>query len=252
MRWYRGISRLSVGLLLAIAGGPLDASAANEVDYQPRANRWEGVTANPVSGFDIELLSARFALLENTEALGKTFGLRFFLNGDSAVNVVARERDLNKYYRLDKVTPASNWRSNTWNQFEWPTAEVVRKLGTLRLHHLAVVARLSGDSAKSLDTVAPVLMYQESPPVQFAANYVFTFGLRDESELVAKFVAEPAMKNVATQELNTVPGRSRFDVRWNASAAPAGWYRVEVSGYKTKNNDKVAKIVRFYHKGATP
>ena len=224
-----------------------NAPAQEDLRYQARANRWEGIRATPVAGFDIELLSARVDYLDNPESLGERFGVRFFLDKARSVDIVVRERDYRHFYLLNRVDPPSKWRPGFGNVFEWPTADVVRKLGDLRLYHLAVVARLDKSEPSAVETVAPVILYQSQVP-KVVSGYVFTFGLRDTAKLAATFYAEPALQSVDMQELGEVTGAGPFDVRWDAAGAPEGRYRLVVSGYSLSTNDKINQVVRFYHR----
>ena len=215
--------------------------------YQPPAHRWEGIRATPMAGFDIDLLSARVDYLDNPDSLGQQFGVRFFLDKPRSVDIIVRDRDGRRFYLLNRVEPPSRWHPGFSNVFEWPTANVVRKLGDLRLYHLAVVARLDKTEPSAVETVAPVILYQSQVP-QTVSGYVFTFRLRDTAKLTATVYAEPALQPVDVQELGEVHAAGLFDVRWNAVGKREGRYRLVISGYSLNTSDKINQVVGFYHR----
>jgi len=92
-------------LVTPLACASLCAQAQDNLLYQKRTNRYEGIKPKPVSGFDIELVSARVDYSDNPERLGERFQARFFLDRPTNVYLVVRELDYRYYYWLDKVPP---------------------------------------------------------------------------------------------------------------------------------------------------
>src|SRR5450631_2909365 len=92
IRWNafsRGVMML--GVMMSFAS--VAAQAQEDLQYQKRANRYEGIKPKPVSGFDIELLSARVDFSDDPEKLGERFHARFFLERPAEVHIVVRELD---------------------------------------------------------------------------------------------------------------------------------------------------------------
>jgi len=64
------------------------AFAQTNLEYQKRADRYEGIKPKPVSGFDVELLSAQIAYQDDTRTLGDRYQVRFFLNEARPVHLL--------------------------------------------------------------------------------------------------------------------------------------------------------------------
>jgi hypothetical protein len=154
---------LVVGLVVVSSS---TANAQDVLDYQRRANRYEGIRPKPVSGFDIELLSAQVDFADNRETLGERFHVRFFLKQPANVHLVVRELDYQHHYWLDKVVPKSPWQAGFGNVFEWSTADVMQRLGDLRISDLGVMARLGRDNPSATEEVAPAVFYESQFPTK--------------------------------------------------------------------------------------
>ena len=154
-------------------------SAQEELNYGPRPYRYEGVKARPVSGFDIELLSALINYRDEAERPGDRFRIRFFLPRPEDVHIVVRELDYRQYYWLDKVRPKTPWKAGFNNEFEWPTHDVVRPLG-IRRSELGVIVRLGPENPSAVEKVAPVVFYESQLPPR-VSSYVFHFKLREDA-----------------------------------------------------------------------
>jgi len=237
-------------LWIVIAATALAGTAAthaqDDLQYQKRANRFEGIKPKPVSGFDVELLAAQIDFREDLPALGERLRARFYLDRQRPVNLVVRELDYKHYYWLDRVEPQQAWRTGFDNVFEWPTAEVLKQLRGLQMHDLGVVARLDKPNPSADETVAPVALYQTHSP-QAAGSYVFYFRLREESVIKAAIYPESGQQALFTQDFGRQAGGRPFAVRWKAGQAPAGRYRLVLRGFVSSTNDPVVQVVRFYH-----
>jgi len=66
-------------MLLLLAALPLLAQYDPALQYQNRGNRYEGLKPKPVSGYDIELLSALVDWREPSPAWPQTLHLKFYL-----------------------------------------------------------------------------------------------------------------------------------------------------------------------------
>jgi hypothetical protein len=223
--------------------------AQTQLQYQKRANHYEGVRARPVSGFDIELLAAQAAYADDAEKIGERFHVRFFLTRPRAVHLVVRELDYRYFYWLDRVQPESPWRAGFANVFSWSTAEVVRQLRDLRISDLGVVVRLDRATPSAIEEVAPALFYQSQFPAGIR-GYVFHFRLREEAMLRAAI-----FKDTGTEPIWSAPSVRRtagrpFSYKWDLAEGgpPEGAYRLVLSGYVLSTNDPISQVVRFHHR----
>src|SRR5436853_280382 len=95
----------AVLLLIAL---PLLAQYDPALQYQDRGNRHEGLKLKPVSGYDIELLSALVDYREPSPTWPQTLHLKFFLPAAEPVFVNVRQpRPKTVYYWLDKIIPSA-------------------------------------------------------------------------------------------------------------------------------------------------
>ena len=108
-------------VLCALVLGMNPAAAQQDIQYQRRGNRSEGIKPKPVSGYDVELLSALVDTQEDMSKLGAMLGFRFFLKEPASVYPLVRELEYKHYYVLDNVQPATAWQVGYGNVFEWPT-----------------------------------------------------------------------------------------------------------------------------------
>jgi hypothetical protein len=239
---------LAFALASALTAAGIEMPAQGELAYQKRANRFEGIRPKPVSGFDIELLSARIDHHDDPDRIGERLYARFYLDRARAVNLVVRELDYRHYYWLDKVEPKTPWQAGYNNVFDWPTADVIQQLRGLKLYDLGVVARLDKANPSADETVAPVVLYQREVPND-AKGYVFFFRLRDDAKVTAAYFEDAGSEALVRQDLGTQRGGRPFAVKWDASAASArpGRYKLVLSGYVLSTNDPISQVVRFHH-----
>ena len=222
---------------------------AQDLTYQKRANRSEGIKAKPVSGFDIELLSAQIDYPEHAEKPAERFYARFYLQRPTPVFLTVRELDYKHYYWLDNIEPSSNWRAGFDNVFDWPTKDVVSQLSGLTLADLGTVARLGRAQPQAIERVAPVVFYQSQYPA-VVSGYRFAFKLRDDAKIKAMVYADKSSDGIAVQSLTPQRGGRPFWIKWDiaGTATPEGDYKLVVSGYVLNTNDPINQIVQFYHK----
>lgn len=234
-----------LGFCLVLSGNAL---GQEKLDYQKRANRYEGIKPKPVSGFDIELLSARIDHHDDTGGVGERFQVRFFLDQARPVHLLVREVDYKHYYWMDRVEPSSPWQAGFSNVFDWPTADVIRQLNGLSLYDLGVVARLDNPSPRAEERVAPALLFQAKQPVK-VNGYIFVFRLREEAKIKGAVYKASGGAPVLVQDLGQQRGGRPFEFRWDFSraSAPQGAYKLVLSGYVLSNNDPVTQVVHFYH-----
>jgi hypothetical protein len=221
---------------------------AQDLSYQKRVNRSEGIKAKPVSGFDIELLSAQVDYPEHADKLAERFYARFYLQHPTRVFLTVRELDYKHYYWLDNIEPSSKWRVGFDNVFDWPTKDVIGQLSGLTIGDLGTVARLDSAQPQAIERVAPVVFYQSQYPA-VVSGYRFAFKLRDDAKIKAMIYADKGGDGVAVQSLAPQRGGRPFWIKWDlaGSAPPEGAYKLVVSGYVLNTNDPINQIVQFYH-----
>ena len=221
---------------------------AQDLSYQKRGNRSEGIKAKPVSGFDIELLAAQASISDETDKLGERFYARFYLEQPNPVFLTVRELDYKYYYWLDNIEHTGSWQAGFGNVFDWPTKDVVSQLGNLRMSDLGVVARLDNPQPRAIEKIAPVVFYQSQPPAKIE-GYQFAFKLREDAKVKAVIYSEKSDEGTVVQPLGPQRGGRPFWIKWNLSNTnvPEGAYKLVVSGYLLSTNDPLNQVVRFYH-----
>lgn len=235
----------SVTLLLTAL--PLLAQYEPALQYQSRGNRYEGLKPKPVSGYDIELLSALVDYREPSPTWPQTLRLKFYLPADEPVFVTVRQpRPRTTYYWLDKVVPTAPWRPREFNEFPWSTEPVLRKLPSVTLEDLGAVVRLRQEDPSRRETVAPAALFHSQPP-KAVNGYRFTFKTNGTAYVTGRIYQGD--KEVYLRPQNRERAGSPFTMSWDAKGQPEGEYRLELSGY-FDNNIELAKEVVFYHRAS--
>ncbi len=221
-------------------------------EYGSRGNRNEGVREFPVSGYTIELLSARAVGVgvESPTTTPESVRMLFYLERAEPTFVVVREVD-NKYsYWLDQVKPSAPWRPGFDNMFEWPTADVIGKLPGLKIDDLGLTVRVGSENPSDLEIVAPGFLCLSQCP-KTIRSYEFAFKTNATARL--EFSIERSDHRHSAQlelEPQILPAWSYgipVRVTWNAANAEAGEYRLKVAGRVLENNKRFGKEVRFFH-----
>jgi hypothetical protein len=227
------------------------ALAQPSLEYRNRGNRHEGVRGLPVSGYAIELLSFR-ALYEEpipTGGLPPQYRVRFFLDKETPAYLVVREIDNKESYWLDQVKPKTSWVAGFNNIFEWPTADVLAHIPALKLYDLGVIVRVADPNPTSKDRIAPAILYHSRHPTSVSgykfvfktnATVGFEFAIEDKDGTVPKLQPEP---RVVHRWSYNVP----LHVKWDASTARPGQYRLKVVARVLENNEKLTQEVEFVH-----
>lgn len=242
--WRWGLETVAALLLTTL---PLLAQYAPALQYQNRGNHWEGLKPKPVSGLDIELLSALVAYREPSATWPPTLRLKFYLPSAEPVFVTVRQpRPRTAYYWLDKVAPASPWRPGAFNDFSWSTEPVLRNLTSDTLDDLGVVVRLHQEGPAKSERIAPAALFHTKPPTA-ASGYRFTFKTNGTTYVTCKIYRgdREVYKRPQSQEKAGSP----FTVSWEPQGQPEGEYRLSLSGY-FDNNDQLAKDIVFYHRAS--
>ena len=243
----RGSRRFGRALfaLLALGALPLLAQYDPKLQYQKRDNRFEGIKPKPVSGYDIELLSALVADREPSASWPQTLRLKFYLPAAEPVFLTVRQpRPRTVYYWLDKVVPPTPWRAMAWNEYSWSTEPVLKQLTAMGVDDLGVVVRLRQQDPSKRETVAPAALFHTQPPAA-PDGYRFTFKTNGTAYVTGRIYRDN--KEVFRRPQNQEKGGSPFTLSWNPQGQPEGEYRLELSGYFS-DNTQLAKEVLFYHR----
>ena len=237
--------------LLVLCGlviGMNPAVAQHDIQYQRRGNRSEGIKPRPVSGYDVELLSAVVDTQEDMSRLGAMLGFRFFLKAPAGVYPLVRELENKHYYVLDNVQPGTAWQIGYGNVFEWPTGVVLGRLNAFKPSDLGIVVRLGKAATSVNENVAPVVFYQSGTPPR-VTGYRFIFSLRDDGAVTARVFREGEDTEVFSHRIARHPGGRPLVVKWAVSDGEVseGPYRMVLSGYFLASNKPIQQTVRFYH-----
>lgn len=232
---------------LLLTALPLLAQYDPALQYQNRGNRYEGLKPKPVSGYDIEVLSALIDYREPSPTWPETLRLKFYLPAAEPVFVTVRQpRPKTAYYWLDKIAPPAPWRPRAFNEFAWPTKPVLRNLTSVTLDDLGVVVRLRQQDPSRKETIAPAaLFHTQAPPA--ASGYRFTFKTNGTAHVTCKVYRGD--KEVYQRPQNRERAGSPFTVSWKSQGQPEGEYRLALSGY-FDDNTQLAKEVTFYHRAS--
>ncbi len=237
----------AIAAVLLLIALPLLAQYDPALQYQNRGNRYEGLKPKPVSGYDIELLSALVDYREPSPAWPPTLRLKFYLPATEPVFVTVRQpRPKTAYYWLDKVVPPAPWRPRVLNEFSWPTKPVLQKLSSVTLDDLGVVVRLRQQDPSRRETIAPAALFHTQPPPA-ASGYRFTFKTNGTAHVTCKIYRGD--KEVYQRPQNRERAGSPFTLSWDTQGQPEGEYRLALSGY-FDDNTPLAKEVLFYHRAA--
>jgi len=242
-----GPSGRAIASFLLLTALPLLAQYDPALQYQKRGDRYEGLKPKPVSGYDIELLSALVDYREPSATWPQTLRLRFYLPTAEPVFVTVRQpRPKTAYYWLDRVVPSAPWRPRTFNEFAWPTEPVLRNLTSVTADDLGVVVRLRQQDPSRKETVAPAALFHTQPPPA-ASGYRFIFKTNGTAHVTGKIYRGD--KEVYERPQNREKAGSPFTLSWNALGRPEGEYRLKLSGY-FDDNTPLAKEVLFYHRAS--
>ena len=233
-------------LLLLFTSAPF-GFAEMDLQYQNRGNRYEGLKPKPVSGYDIELISARVDYKEEVKQMPERFKAKFYMERLYGVNLTVRELDYKYYYWMDNVRPREGWWTGFDNVFEWPTQDVIRHLEEIKMYDLGVVVRLEKPEPRKIERVAPVIFYHSQFPSTIK-GYLFTFKTNGDARLNCQVYREGDAKPVFTRIIRKQRAGRPFTIRWNSTQATDGSYTLVVSGYFLDTNDPIAQTVRFYHR----
>jgi len=219
---------------------------ANDLDYQNRGNRYEGVKHRPISGYDIELISAIADYKESAPYFPQRFIIKFYLNQAENVFLTIRELDYKHYYWMDNVKPATPWKPGFDNVFVWPTRTVIQNLESLNLYDLGVVARLRQPEPRQKEDIAPLILYHSQLPER-VTGYLFTFKTSNDARLSASVYKHVSAEPIFTQIFRRQAAGRPFTVHWDSSGVEEGDYTLKVSGFFLNTSDEILQTLHFYH-----
>jgi hypothetical protein len=215
---------------------------ADELDYQNRGDRWEGIKAQPVSGQDIELLSALVDHRENWKHLPSNCKLKLYLQNAVDVDIEVQELRPKHFYKMDRVVPKTAWQQG-FNDFQWLTSDVIAPL-KLKMTTLGIVARLAARS--DAEHVAPVIFYHATPPTAIN-GYLFAFKIGGSAKLKYAIYQGKHQTPLIKDDLGKQFVGEPFVIYWDSRNAQAGAYELIVDGYFLNNNEPIHQVVHFYH-----
>ncbi len=215
----------------------------SELDYKDRGNRWEGIASHPVSGSDIELLSAMANHREQWQPLPARCKVKFYLQNATKVALKVQELRPKHFYKMDRAIPKPAWQQG-FNEFQWPTDAVIKPLH-LNIAKLGAVARLEATSRKA-EHVAPVLIYHTSVPTKIN-GYRFAFKVGGSAKLSYAIYQDKSRKPLLEQKLGKQSVGTPFVISWNSNTATAGLYKLVVKGYFLNGFRRIRQDVHFYH-----
>jgi len=215
-----------------------------ELDYKNRGNRWEGIVAHPVSGYDIELLSALVHHREKWQPLPTTCKMKFYLQYATEVALKVQELRPRHFYKMDRVLSKPSWQEG-FNDFQWSTNAVIQPLH-LNIAKLGAVARLQSAVNRKAEHVAPVLIYHTSAPTSIN-GYRFAFKIGGNAKLWYAIYQGNSRKPLLEKKLGRRFVGTPFVIFWDSRKAPAGDYKLVVKGYFLNDYRKIRQDVHFYH-----
>jgi len=217
---------------------------ADELDYQPRGDRWEGIKPLPVGGHDIELLSALAYHGEKWETTPDHCKLKFYLPERKAVDLRVQELNPKLFYWMDKVIPKPPLWKQGFNDYQWPTQDVIKPLN-LDISTLGVVVRLEKQLLSKSEKVAPVIFYHSEPPKEIK-GYLFDFKVGGDAKL--KYALYRDKEKLKNEDLGEQVVGNPFPIFWESAEAENGEYKLVISGYFLSDFTPIHHVVQFYHK----
>jgi hypothetical protein len=174
--------------------------------------------------------------------------VRFYLKSKTTAHLTVREQDYRLFYWMDKVKPARGWEAGAENEFAWPTGTVLKQLDAkLNMYELGVLVRLGTDTPRSVEDVAPAILYHSHPPDAVHA-YLFTMKTNGDARLSCSVYREGEPAAMMTQAFRRIPGGRPFTVRWDAQGAVEAGYTLVCKGFFLDTNQPVQQTIRFFHK----
>ena len=235
-----------IGFLIIVIAGICGAEV--RLDYQDRGDRFEGVRPNPVSGYDLELVSVMTGYREHSSGLPAKLSIQFYLPRKEDVHITVRELDSRFYYWMDRIRPVRPWGEGSGNIFEWSTAPVLSRLDEdMDPYKLIILARLGNSTPGAVERIAPVTLYHSTLPSNIDA-YLFILKPGNDARVFCSITPKNEQQPIWQQMYRRKLGGQPFTVRWDASTTREGNYTFRVFGYLLDSNRPIEQVVHFYHK----
>lgn len=218
-----------------------------DLRYQSRTNRWEGFKDQSVSNYPVELISAIVRnSTESQNGMPEVLKIKFYLNEESKAFLTVREIDNKFFYWMDGVQP-DRWQKG-FNDFEWPTTDVLQKLGRIDMYNLGIVVRMNSDNQSGLqEQVAPAIFYHTNRPSKIT-EYLFTFKTDELSDLTCDVYPDKSNGSLARQNFPRINGETPVTFVFDSAGRADGWYRLVVNQIRKRTNNRFRKEIRFYHR----
>lgn len=214
------------------------------LEYQRRGEYWEGIQPRPVSGFDIELLSASVDYSEPQSDFPTTNKLLLYLTTPAQIDLTVRELSPKQYYLMNRVKEEETWQQG-FNSYQWSTETVLKPLN-LRIEQLGIIARINRSGNQQAESVAPVIFYHSQYPIKIN-GYRFAFKVGSSAHLnYAIYSGENSMP-LLERELGKKMGGDPFMITWDCSKAEVGNYELVVDGYLLQDNSPLHQSIKFHH-----
>jgi hypothetical protein len=76
---------------------------------------------------------------------------------------------------------------------------------------------------------------------------VFTLKTGEDSRLEARMVEKATGKEVDNQKFRRLPAGRPFTLHWMVNEAPAGAYRLDITGFSLSTSQRISQEIHFYH-----
>jgi len=228
--------------------------ADHHLDYQPRGDRWEGIKPLPVSGHDIELLSAMTYHGKEQQPKWQPppsqCKLQFYLPAQKTVNLKAvkftvRELKAKHFYWMENIPEQTQWKKeDDGYNYQWSTESVIKPL-KLDISTLGVLVHLEKQGLDNVEKVAPVTFYHTEPPEEMK-GYLFDFKVGSNAKL--KYAIYKDNEKLENSDLGKQFVGNPFRIFWESAEAEKGEYQLVISGYFLNDFTPIHHVVQFYHK----
>jgi len=239
-------SQFVSAVIVFLLSGCFSVWANTSLSYQNRGDRYEGIKAEPISGFHIELVSVLAHYQEKTAKMPDSLKLSFYLPTTSDVYVTVRELDNQHYYWMDRLRPQKAWQAG-FNHFSWSTKAVLAPLHRqtkLAMYDLGVVARIGSNKPLKEERVAPVIFFHNQLPKK-VNHYLFAFKTNSEARVQCSLFKQDQL--VTSKSVYKAHADRPVVHRWDASTATAGYYKLLIKGYFMNSSQPIYKAIHFYH-----
>jgi hypothetical protein len=196
-----------------------------------------------VSGYPIELISAIVKPSNSSAGVPDIVKVKFFLKEKNEAFLTVREIRNRFFYWMDDVQP-DRWHQG-FNEYGWPTAEVIRKLqGITDMYDLGVVVRLKNNTQDVVEEIAPAIFYYKTQPAKINA-YLFTLKPNAPSDINCEVYQ--GNRFLTSERFLGVNADTPFTFEYDSSGIVDGSYKLVVTVVRQTNNKKFTKVINFYH-----